>query len=212
MYNILVIGIDKREVSFLRNILKEYGNRSILIEKAIGSTLDYRSEKKRSKLAFVRYLIDSRIYSLDQNYAIEDLNSSKIPLRDAHLVLGLEPLETLKSLKYISEKTVVILNTHQIDIKESMQDSKKKINYPSIAQIIDILDQLARKLFALDFNELSINYFNSQNYSTIIALGMGIKEFQDIFYKKLMLTILREFHKDPSRCIDAFELGNELID
>ena len=211
MYNILVTGVDKREVLFLRNILKEYGNRSILIEKAVGSTLDYESQKKRSKKAFVRYLIDSRIYSLDQNYTIEDLNSSKIPIRDAHLVFGLEPLATLNNLKYVSEKTVVILNTHQIDLKH-IQNSKKKIIYPSIAQIVDILDQLARKVFALDFNELSINYFNTQNYSTTIALGVGVKEFRDIFYEKLMLTILKEFREDPSRDIHAFELGTSLID
>ena len=212
MYNVLVTGVDKREILFLRNILKEYGDRSILIEKVVGSTLDYESKKKRSKKAFVRYLIDSRIYSLDQNYTIEDLNSSKIPIRDAHLVFGLEPLETLKNLKYISEKTVVILNTHQIDFKQSTQDSKKKIIYPSIAQIVDILDQLARKVFALDFSELSINCFNTPNYSTIIALGVGVKEFRDIFYEKLMLTILREFHEDSSRDIRAFELGTSLID
>jgi len=212
MYNILVIGIDKQEVSFLRNILKEYGDRSILIEKAVGSTLDYESKKKRSKIAFVRYLIDSRIYSLDQNYTIEDLNSSKIPIRDAHLVLGLEPLETLKKLKYVSEKTVVILNTHRIDLKQSIQNSKKKIIYPSIAKIVDILDQLARKVFALDFNELSINYFNSPNYSTIIALGVVSREFRDIFYEKLMVTILRELHEDPSRCLRAFKLGSSLND
>ncbi len=212
MYNILVTGVDKREVLLLRNILKEYGDRSILIEKAVGSTFDYELKKKRAKIAFVRYLIDSRIYSLDQNYTIKDLNSSKIPIRDAHLVLGLEPLETLKNLKYISEKTVVILNTHQIDLKQSIQDSKKKFIYPSIAHIIDILDQFARKVFALDFHELSVNYFNTPNYSTIIALGVGSKEFRDIFYKKLMLTILREIHEDPSRDILAFELGTSLID
>ena len=212
MYNILVTGVDKREVSLLRNIFKEYGDRSILIEKAVGSTLDYDSQKKRSKIAFVRYLIDSRIYSLDQNYTIEDLNSSKIPIRDAHLVLGLEPLETLKNLKYISEKTVVILNTHQIDLKQSIQNSQKKIKYPSIAQIVDILDQLARKVFALDFNELSINYFNTPNYRTIIALGVGVKEFRDIFYEKLIITILREFHEDSSRYLRAFELGSSLND
>jgi hypothetical protein len=212
MYNILVTGVDKREVSLLRKILMEYGDRSILIEKAVGSTLDYESKKKRSKIAFVRYLIDSRIYSLDQNYTIEDLNSSKIPLRDAHLVLGLEPLATLKNLKYISEKTVVIINTHKIDLKQNIQDSKKKITYPSIAQIIDILDQLARKVFALDFNELSINYFNAPSYSTIIALGAGVKEFRDIFFEKLMLTILREFQEDPLRYVPAFELGTSLID
>jgi hypothetical protein len=212
MYNILVTGVDKREVLFLHKILKEYGDRSILIEKGVGSVLNGNLKKKRSVLAYIRYLIDSRVYSLDQNYTRKDLNSSKIPIRDAHLVLGLEPLETLKNLKYVSEKTVVILNTHQIDLNQSIQDSKKKITYPSIAQIVDILDQLARKVFALDFNELSISYFNSPNYSTIIELGVGVKEFRDIFYEKLMLTILREFHEDPSRYIRAFELGTSLID
>jgi hypothetical protein len=212
MFNVLITGVDKREVSFLRNILKEYGEKSILIEKAVGSTLDYEAQKKRSKKAFIRYLIDSRVYSLDENYTVEDLNSSKIPIRESHLVFGLEPFETLKNLKYVSEKTVVILNTHQIDLKQNIQDSKKKIVYPSIARIVDILDQLARKVFSLDFNELSINYFNTPNYSTIIALGAGVKEFRDIFYEKLVLTILREFHEDSSRYIRAFELGTSLID
>ncbi|MFX0070662.1 MAG: 2-oxoacid:acceptor oxidoreductase family protein [Candidatus Hermodarchaeota archaeon] len=167
--------------------------------------------KEGSVTATARYLIDSRIYSLDQDYAIEDLISPIIPINDAHLVLGLEPLETIRNLKYISEQTVVILNTHSLFPRNVIIGSEKEKKYPSIAKIVETLDQFARRTVSMNFNKLSKTKFNNSIYANTIILGVGSKEYQEIFNKNLMIDLLQEFFGESKENIEAFELGYNLI-
>ncbi len=142
---------------------------------------------------------------------MEDLISPIIPINDAHLILGLEPLETIRNLRYISEQTVVILNTHRLYPKNVIIGSEKEKKYPSIADIIDILDQFARRIISMDFNELSIVKFNNPIYSNIIILGVGAREYRDIFYRDLMINVLKNFFRDSKNNLEAFTLGYNLI-
>lgn len=142
---------------------------------------------------------------------MEDLISPIIPINDAHLILGLEPLETIRNLRYISEQTVVILNTHRLYPKNVIIGSEKEKKYPSIADIIDILDQFARRIISMDFNELSIVKFNNPIYSNIIILGVGAREYRDIFYIDLMINVLKNFFRDSKNNLEAFTLGYNLV-
>jgi len=142
---------------------------------------------------------------------VEDLISPIIPINDAHLILGLEPLETIRNLRYISEQTVVILNTHRLYPKNVIIGSEKEKKYPSIADIIDILDQFARRTISMDFNELSKVKFNNPIYSNIIILGVGAREYRDIFYRDLMINVLKNFFRDSKNNSEAFTLGYNLI-
>ena len=94
--------------------------RTALIKNVVGTETRGVSQREGSVTATARYLIDSKVYSLEQGYEVDDLISPLIPINDAHLVLGLEPLETIRNLKYISEATVVILNTHRQYILEML--------------------------------------------------------------------------------------------
>ena len=142
---------------------------------------------------------------------MEDLISPIIPINDAHLILGLEPLETIRNLRYISEQTVVILNTHRLYPKNVIIGSEKERKYPSIADIIDILDQFARRTISMDFNELSKVKFNNPIYSNIIILGVGTREYRDIFYRDLMINVLKNFFRDSKNNLEAFTLGYNLV-
>ena len=157
-------------------------------------------------------MIDGRLYSLEQNYDVQDLISPTIPINDSHLVLGLEPLETIRNIKYISEQTVVILNTHRNYPRNVIIGSEKEKKYPSNAYILEKLDELARKVISMNFNELSTSKFNNPIYANSIILGVGVKEFKEIFDIKLMIELLKEFFKDSKQNIEAFELGYKLID
>jgi len=193
------------------NILREYGMRFPLIKNVVGTETRGVSQREGSVLATARYLIDSKIYSLDQNFEPEELNSPLIPINDAHLVMGLEPLETIRNLRYISERTVVIMNTHRNYPRNVILKAEKTNKYPSLGYIIDILDQLARRTISMDFNELAKKKFDDALYSNIILLGVGVKEFREIFNKKLLLTVLKDFFGEDSPNLEAFELGYNLI-
>ena len=195
----------------LGNILRTYGMKSPFIKNVVGTETRGVSQREGSVSATARYLIDSRIYSLDQEYEIDDLISPIIPTNDAHLVFGLEPLETIRNLRYISEATVVILNTHRLYPRNVLISSEKEKKYPSNAEIIDILDQFARRTISMDFNELSKIRLNNSIYANIIILGVGVKEFREILNKDLMIKVLEEIFKGDNKNIEAFELGYNLI-
>jgi len=198
-------------VVLLGNILRTYGMKSPFIKNVVGTETRGVSQREGSVSATARYLIDSRIYSLDQEYEIDDLISPIIPTNDAHLVFGLEPLETIRNLRYISEATVVILNTHRLYPRNVLISSEKEKKYPSNAEIIDILDQFARRTISMDFNELSKIRLNNSIYANIIILGVGVKEFREILNKDLMIKVLEEIFKGDNKNIEAFELGYNLI-
>ncbi|MBD3256221.1 MAG: hypothetical protein GF383_14075 [Candidatus Lokiarchaeota archaeon] len=212
MYNILITGVGGQGVVLLGNILREHGKRAAHIKNVVGTETRGVSQREGSVLATARYLIDSRIYSLDQNYQKEDLISPLIPTNDAHLVLGLEPLETLRNIKYISEKSLVILNTNRLYPRNVITGSEKQKKYPSTAKIIDILDQLARRTVSMNFNELSTVKFKSAIYANTIILGVAVQEFIEIFDTKQIISIIEEILSDYEKNLEAFDLGFNLLE
>jgi hypothetical protein len=126
--------------------------------------------------------------------------------------MGLEPYEAFKNLKFYSERTVIILNTHPLDSSFSQLTLKKKVLIPSIGCILDILDQLVRRVIAIDLYDLSTTLFQSENYVPVLILGLAIKEFKDLFNKKRLINIIDKMLPQPSRYIEAFQYGYDLID
>lgn len=167
--------------------------------------------REKASYATVRYLIENRIYSLDQNLTAYDLKRPKISIRDAHLVFGLDPYETFKNLKFYSEKTLILLNVHKSDYSFSKSALRKSIMLPSIGCIIDTLDQLVRKVIAVDMYDLAKSMFQSEEYVNMIMLGLAAKEFREIFSKKRLIGILIETQSHHSKKIAAFEYGYNLI-
>jgi Pyruvate/2-oxoacid:ferredoxin oxidoreductase gamma subunit len=141
----------------------------------------------------------------------EDLISPVIPKSDSHLILGLDPLETLRNLNYISEKTLIILNTYKKLPKELEIGRVRKRRYESHADILDLLDQFARRVITIDFYELSKIKCNDVILGNIIMLGLAVEEFRDLFYKKLMIEIIKEMYNNSADYLEAFNIGYNLI-
>ena len=135
-----------------------------------------------------------------------------IPTNDAHLVLGLEPLETIRNLKYISKQSIIILNTHKKYPRSVIIGSEKDKEYPSIDYINKKISQFAGKVISMDFNQISMNEFDNPLYSNTIILGVGIKYFDYIFSKNILLNMMEEIFTDPNKNIQALEFGYNLID
>ncbi len=212
IFNILITGVGGQGVISLGNLLREYGLRSPFIKNVVGTETRGVSQREGSVIGTVRYLVESKVYSLEEGYEIEDLISPLIPTNDAHIILGLEPLETLRNLKYISEKTVIILNTRRQFPKQVLLNSEKNPGaYPSNAKILELLDQFARKTISMDFSELSQIYLGKPIFTTSIILGVITKEFEEFFNKELIINLLRDFYGENSQNTQAFKIGFELI-
>lgn len=211
IYNVLVAGVGGQGVISLAMILREYGMKYPQITNVVGTETRGVSQREGSVSATARFLIERNIYSFDEEYKQEDLISPLIPINDAHLVLGLEPLETLRNLKFISEQTLVIMNTHKLYPRSVFFDSSQENKYPSTAKIVNLLDQFARKVVALNITELAQANLGDSRYVNSIILGMATKEFQPIFAKDILKGVLKDHFKSKSKeNLNAFQLGYSL--
>ncbi|TXT62242.1 MAG: putative Indolepyruvate oxidoreductase subunit IorB [Promethearchaeota archaeon] len=211
IFNILVAGVGGQGAILLGNLLRTYGLNSPLIKNVVGTETRGVSQREGSVMATARYLIESRVYQLDQGYEKEDLISPTIPMNDAHLVLGLEPLETLRNLKYISEQSVVVINTHKRFPRDVILKKEGSKQYPSMADIVDLLDQFARRTISMDFNKISKSEYDNAIYANTIILGVAAKEFENIFLNEKLIEIIKKNLKPVEINISAFELGYSLI-
>lgn len=211
IFNILIVGLNSSELLLVGNILKNYAMKTPLIKKVVDNIDDITSKLNVPQFLSIRYLIDNRIYSFDQNYCEDDLISPLIPMNDAHLLVGLDPLETYKCTKYISEKTVVIMNVNQNLKMNSINNIDESKNEPSIGEIIDVLDQLARRTISMNFTDLAQLQFNNVIFSNYIILGIIVKEFMGIFNRKKIVELISQTNKLGTDSIKAFELGYNLI-
>ncbi|MFX1357621.1 MAG: hypothetical protein ACFFA8_10060 [Promethearchaeota archaeon] len=211
IFNILIVGVNSYKLALIGTILRDFAKKSPIIKKVVDNIDEINSNSRIVKYIGIRYLIDNRIYSFEQNYSKEDLISPLIPMKDAHLIIGLDPLATYKSKNYISEKTVVIMNINQNFKMNNNKNTNEKNIQPSIGEIIDILDQLARRIISMNFTDLAQFQFNDTKFGDYIILGVIAKEFMGIFNEKRIRELISTTNKLGSEAINAFELGYNLV-
>jgi len=210
IYNILVAGVGGQGVVRLGNILREYGMKSSLIKNVVGTETRGVSQREGSVTATARYLVEDDFSTFDQGYEVEDLISPLIPMNDANLVLGLEPLETIRNIKYVSRQTIIILNLHKHYPRDVILGAEKGKKYPEIDDILNQFEAIANKTIARDFNALSKEHFKTSLFANTIILGVAMWEIKEIFNKELILDLTKENFKQPQKNLKAFELGYNL--
>jgi indolepyruvate ferredoxin oxidoreductase beta subunit len=91
----------------------------------------------------------------------------------ANLIIGLEPLETLRACYYGSKenKTVFLFNTYSI-VPLSIYFSKEK--YPKIKRIIKILKNFGSKVISVDATQEVLKNFGTASPANVYLLSYAI--------------------------------------
>lgn len=89
--------------------------------------------------------------SVEVHVRIGDVYSPLVPEGDADLIIALEPVEALRYAKYLSEKSIVVLNTRKI-VPPSVTTGMAK--YPEIDEIIGDISKIC-KVHALNISEIA---------------------------------------------------------
>jgi indolepyruvate ferredoxin oxidoreductase beta subunit len=212
IFNLLIVGLGGQGVISLGNLLREYGLNHPSIVNVVGTETRGVAQRGGSVISTVRYLHEPSDKTLEENFTYEDLTSPIIQINDAHLVIGIEPLETLRNIKYISKKSVLILNTHRHFPKNLLRKNGQSDKfYPDTDALLSMLKEHSGRIFSEDFHKLTQDELKNPIYSNIIMLGRCIKEFPALFDKKEMISLLTqkigEFEKNKL----AFEIGYALI-
>ncbi|MDH7563878.1 MAG: indolepyruvate ferredoxin oxidoreductase subunit beta [Candidatus Bathyarchaeota archaeon] len=131
--------------------------------------------------------------------------SPTVPDGQADILLGFEPLETLRNLRYASEKTLVIVSDERIPPTEL---SAKNQPYPSIDEIIKKIHCFTKNAQVVDTRRLTEKAGSSLVQNTVL-LGALAANGKLPLEKQSLVEALRELI--PTRHVEtnvkAFELG-----
>jgi indolepyruvate ferredoxin oxidoreductase beta subunit len=82
----------------------------------------------------------------------EKVLSSTVLEGQADVVLGFEPLETIRNLKFVSEKTLVIMSDERIPPTEL---AAKKVEYPHLEEIVERIHLFTKRLVIVQTKRLA---------------------------------------------------------
>jgi indolepyruvate ferredoxin oxidoreductase beta subunit len=139
----------------------------------------------------------------------EHVLASTVLEGQADVLLGFEPLETLRSLKYASEKTLVIMNTQMVRPTEL---AAKNVEYPHMGEIVKRIRLFTDGIILVEAAQLAkkAGSILVQNIALLGALA-GTEKLP--IKTRSLMDAIRELvsAKHASMNFKAFELGIESV-
>jgi indolepyruvate ferredoxin oxidoreductase, beta subunit len=117
--------------------------------------------------------------------------SSLVKVGDADLIVGMEPLEALRSAKFgSSKKTVVVTNTQTIDPISVTVLGKK---YPSMAEIEKMFKGFSKKVIAVDATGIANKETGTAVASNIYLIGLLSARGLLPIKREILLDTIRDY-------------------
>jgi len=113
--------------------------------------------------------------------------SPLVPDKEADLVIGLEPIETLRAARYIGKGTAVVFDTAK-SIPNKMHIHREQ--YPEIKTITAALQKISKIVKSLPASEITKKYTGSNLQANIYLLGFLIKSKMIAINQKNILKTL----------------------
>lgn len=128
---------------------------------------------------------------------------------NADVILGFEPVETLRNAKYASEKTLIIMGDERIPPPALTLRGE---SYPSIDEILEKIKRFSRNIIVVEALRLA-KEAGSPLVQNVVLLGALIATGKTPIKKESLLEALRELV--PAKYLDmnikAFELGYQYV-
>ena len=139
----------------------------------------------------------------------EGVLASTVLEGQADVLLGFEPLETVRNLKSVSEKTLVIINTQRIPPTELAAENTE---YPSLEEVLAKIHMFTGEVIIIDAAEPAKKAGSrlTQN-SVLLGALAAVKDFP--VSAESMVEVLRELvpKKYVEMNVKAFELGRDSV-
>ena len=132
-----------------------------------------------------------------------------VPDHGAHLLISLEPVEALRSIRYVGEFTNVLLNTKS---RPPLSVSLGETPYPDIKEIENIFRSVGVDILAFDALELAERAGDPRSANVTMFGGMAALNISSIrveSYKKALKETLSQ--KLLQVNMQAFDLGYETV-
>jgi indolepyruvate ferredoxin oxidoreductase beta subunit len=126
---------------------------------------------------------------------------------EADILVGFEPLETMRTLVKCNKKTVVITNTQPIP---PFTVSTGQGNYPPVEEVLDLIRAKVDTVIALNGNRLARDAGNPLSLNMVMLgalIGSGSTEITAEVMKQTIADSTRKAFLEAN--IKAFDLGME---
>jgi indolepyruvate ferredoxin oxidoreductase beta subunit len=127
----------------------------------------------------------------------------------ADVLLGFEPLETLRNLKFVSEKALVIMSDEKIPPTEL---AAKMMKYPSMEEIVERIHRFTKNVIIVEAAKLAKKAGNILTQNIVLIGALAAMEKMPVKTESVM-EALRELvpptHLDIN--VKAFKLGYEYV-
>jgi indolepyruvate ferredoxin oxidoreductase beta subunit len=125
----------------------------------------------------------------------------------ADVLLGFEPFETLRNLKFVSKKTLVIMSNEKIPPPEL---TAKMMKYPSLKEIEEKIHLFTNNILIVEAGKIAKEAGSILTQNTVLLGAMAATETMPVKAESIMGAI-RELVpvKHLDRNVKAFKLGYE---
>jgi indolepyruvate ferredoxin oxidoreductase beta subunit len=137
----------------------------------------------------------------------KDVLASTILEGRADVLLGFEPLETVRNLKYASEKTLVIMSSERVPLTEF---AAKRVDYPSVEELRAKIRVFTSRAIVVEAADVARKAGNRQARNIVLLGALAVVEGFPV-RPDSVLQALREMvpKKQVEVNVKAFELGRE---
>lgn len=126
---------------------------------------------------------------------------------EADILVGFEPVETLRALKKCNQESLVITNTHPLPpFTVSLGQGK----YPAVDEILDLLHAKIKRVIALDGDAMAVQAGNPLSLNMVMLgalVGSGTIAIDAEAMKKTIEQLTKKAFLESN--LKAFDLGFE---
>jgi indolepyruvate ferredoxin oxidoreductase beta subunit len=165
-YSVLIVGVGGQGIMTIGNILKKAGQKKGWI--VAGTETRGAAQREGSVDSSARYVILNPGEERNERVSVI---SPLIPMAGADIIIALETNEALRSMKFASEKTSVLVNLFEI---LSPQAASEKWKGAPFDEVIKIIKTFSNDVRAIKANQISKSEFGDFSMSNIIMLGAAL--------------------------------------
>ncbi len=199
--NVMIVGVGGQGSITMGTLLKQavLDNPNIIVT---GTETRGAAQREGTVNSTIRFATIEPGEEFDERRSV---HSVLIPAGEADIYIGLEPVESMRSLTVVSEKTSIIVNSYVIKPMTCVVDGSP---YPELQNMIALLKDSSPDVVVLNGNEMAREAFGDFQKMNIIMIGAALATGKLPFsYEDMEKTIKNRFKYEIEENLKALKMG-----
>jgi indolepyruvate ferredoxin oxidoreductase beta subunit len=199
--NVMIVGVGGQGSITMGEILKQavLDNPNIIVT---GTETRGAAQREGTVNSTIRYAAKDPGETFDERKSVY---SVLIPAGEADIYIALEPVEAMRSLTVVSDKTSIILNSYVIKPMACQVDGSP---YPELQPMINLLKDCSPDVIVMNANEMAREAFGDFQKMNLIITGAALATGKFPFsYEDMEKAIKARFKYDVEDNLKALKMG-----